>query len=147
VIAHFYEDIMITDYSKYPQDSLYAFYTESVKGKREKMNSAKIVLANGENRFTANHYFLLFDAMRMLPNFNKLCMKQQKDDLEAWAKVVHTAKASGEIVSVLTSEEIAKLFVYSGKGIGINYIMADNIEKSRKVIKELWDSLYTSLKK
>jgi TetR/AcrR family transcriptional repressor of nem operon len=145
VMAHFYSDIMITDYSKFSQTSLLQFYNDSIDAKKEKINTSKVVLANGKAEFTSNHYFLLFDAMKMLPNFNKQCAKQQKDELKAWATIIQVAKTSGEINSVLTNEQIAKLFVYSRRGIGIDCIMADNLDGARKEIKTLWDTLYKSL--
>jgi TetR/AcrR family transcriptional repressor of nem operon len=147
VMAHFYSDLIITDYSKFSQTSLKEFYTDYLNDKTVKISSSKIVGSNKEKAFTSNHYFLIFDAMKLLPDFKKQRAKQQKDELKAWIKIVAVAKNSREISSEMSDEEMAKLFIYSAKGAGISCIMADNYDNSRKEIKALWDGLYKSLHK
>src|SRR6202012_2988244 len=116
VIAHFYSEIIITDYSKFSQTSLIEFYTGYLNDKRLKISSSKIVESNKEKIFTSNHYFLIFDAMKLLPDFKKQRAQQQKDELKAWTKMIRVAKQSGEIHSEMKDEELAKLFIYSAKG-------------------------------
>jgi TetR/AcrR family transcriptional repressor of nem operon len=110
------------------------------------MNSSRIVGSNKEKVFTSNHYFLIFDALKMLPDFKKERTRQQKDELTAWARIIRVAKKSGEISSDMTDVELARLFIYTAKGAGINCIMEDNYGHSRKEIKALWDGLYKSLR-
>lgn len=147
VIAHFYSDLIITDYSKFSQNSLRQFYTDSLKEKKKKITSSKMVNANEKKVFTSNHYFLIFDAMKMLPDFKKQRTRQQKDELKAWIKVISGAKKSGEIKSEISDEQIAKLFIYSAKGAGLNCIIEDNFDSSRNEIKAIWDGIYNGLKK
>jgi len=147
VIAHFFTDLIITDYSKFSQDSLIQFYTDCIKEKNKKIGSSKMIDDTEEKTFTTNHYFLIFDALKMLPEFKKQHAQQQKDKLKAWTKMISVAKKSGEISSEMTDEQIAKLFIYAGDGSGINCIMADNFNKGRKEIQMLWDGLYNELKK
>jgi AcrR family transcriptional regulator len=146
VISHFYTDLVITDYTKFSPNSLIQFYTDCLKEKSKKVGSSKMI-DNTENKaFTSNHYFLIFDAIKMLPNFKSLRIQQQKDELTAWINIIRLAKKSGEISSGISNEHIAKLFIYSGKGAGINCIMSDNFDSSAKEIKNLWDGLYKTLK-
>jgi AcrR family transcriptional regulator len=147
VMTHFYADLLITDYSKFSQTSLFQFYTDSLNEKKTKIKSSKIPNSNKENTFTSNHYFLIFDAIKMLPDFKKQRTKQQKDELNAWVKIIRVAKNNGEIVTKVNDEELAKLFIYSAKGAGINCIMKDNYDNSRNEIKKLWDVLYNTIKK
>jgi len=147
VIAHFYSEIIITDYSKFSQTSLIEFYTGYLNDKRLKISSSKIVESNKEKIFTSNHYFLIFDAMKLLPDFKKQRAQQQKDELKAWTKMIRVAKQSGEIHSEMKDEELAKLFIYSAKGAGISCIMENNFDNTKKEIKTLWDGLYHSLQK
>jgi TetR/AcrR family transcriptional repressor of nem operon len=42
VMAHFYTDLIITDYSKFSQTSLVQFYNDSLNEKKKKFNSSKI---------------------------------------------------------------------------------------------------------
>jgi TetR/AcrR family transcriptional repressor of nem operon len=146
VMAHFYTDLLITDYSKFSQTSLNEFFTDYLNEKNLKMSSSKIVGSNKEKAFTSNHYFLIFDAMKLLPDFKKQRAKQQRDELKAWIKIIAVAKQGKEIRSDMSDEELAKLFIYTAKGAGIHCIMADNYDNARKEIKMLWDGLYNSLR-
>jgi TetR/AcrR family transcriptional repressor of nem operon len=85
--------------------------------------------------------------MKMLPDFKKQRAQQQKDELKAWIKIIRIAKKNREINSQINDEQIAKLFIFSSKGAGLNCIMADDFENSKKEIKTLWDNLYKELKK
>lgn len=145
VISHFYTELIITDYSKISQNSLRDFYTGYLHEKEHKISSSKIVDANKEKIFTSNHYFLIFDAMKLLPDFKNQRIQQQKDELKIWTKIVRMAKKSGEIKSNMHDEQIAKLFIYSAKGSGISCIMDDDYGNARKEIKKIWEELYHSL--
>ena len=147
VINHFYTDFIITNFDNFSQKSLAEFYTDYLNEKKKRLSSSKIKDDNANAVFTSNHYFLMFDAMKMLPDFKELRVQQQKKELKAWIKIIDTAKKNGEIKSKMDTEQIAKLFIYSAKGVGLNCIMEDKYDDSRKKIKELWDGLYKELKK
>ena len=146
VINHYYTDYIISDYSIFSQTSLVQFYTDVLLERKRKVTNSKMMDTNEDKVFTSNHYFLIFDAMKLLPDFKKQRMQQQKDELKAWIKIIGVAKKSKEIHSKMDDDKTAKLFIYSGKGAGINCIMDDNVD-STKEIKALWDGLYNELKK
>ena len=147
VINHFYTDFIITNFDDFSCKSLGEFYIDYLNEKKKRLSSSKIKDGDKNIVFTSNHYFLMFDAMKMLPNFKDLRVQQQKKEMKAWVKIIETAKNSGEIKSKMSSEQIANLFIYSAKGLGLNCIMEDKYNDSRKRIKELWDELYNSLSK
>ena len=92
VINHFYSELILTDYSKFSKTSLFQFYTDSLKEKKDKFQTSKIANSHQENSFSSNHYFLIFDAMKMLPGFKKQRAEQQKDEMKAWIKMIRIAK-------------------------------------------------------
>ncbi len=147
VINHFYSDFIITNFDNFSHNSLGDLYIDYLNEKKKRHTSSKIKDADENVVFTSNHYFLMFDAMKMLPDFKELRVQQQKKEMKAWVKIIETAKNSGEIKSKMSSEQIANLFIYSAKGLGLNCIMEDKYNDSRKRIKELWDELYKDLKK
>jgi len=146
VINHYYTDYIISDYSVFSQSSLVQFYTDVLLERRRKVTTSKIMDTNEDKVFTSNHYFLMFDAMKLLPDFKRQRIQQQKDELKAWIKVIGVAKRSKEINSKMDDDKVAKLFILSGKGVGINCIMEDNPDPTKE-IKALWDGLYNELKK
>jgi TetR/AcrR family transcriptional repressor of nem operon len=147
VINHFYTDFIITDYSKFSQTSLVQFYTDYLNEKNEKFDASNIKGGVENRAFTSNHYFLMFDAMKMLPDFKELRMQQQKNEAKAWVKIIEVAKKSGEIKSKMDTDSMVKLFIYSAKGLGLHCIMDDKYYDSRKEIRKIWDALYNSLRK
>ncbi len=147
VIKHYYSDFIITNFEKFSQKSLAEFYTDCLNEKKKRLSTSKLKGDNENAVFTSNHYFLMFDAMKMLPDFKELRVQQQKKELKAWTKIVETAKQSGEIKSKMGVEQIVKLFIYSAKGLGLNCIMEDKYDDSSKRIKEMWDELYKELRK
>lgn len=146
VINHFYTGFIITDYTKFSQTSLIDFYNDYLNEKKKRLNSSKLKDDNDNVVFTSNHYFLMFDAMKMLPDFKALRKKDEQNGLKAWIKIVETAKKSGEIKSKMGTEEIAKLFIYSAKGVSLNCIIEDKYDDARKKVKVIWDELYKELK-
>jgi TetR/AcrR family transcriptional repressor of nem operon len=145
VIAYFFEKSMITDYSQLPQSSLKVFYNGVFnQADQNRLATEKLFAGQNHDNFSNNYYYLIFDAIRLLPEFKKNHMQHQQEELEVWKSVVHSARINYEIQSGMSNEQIAKLFIYLGDGANINFITSDNGDK--REIRILWDGLYDSLK-
>jgi len=142
VIRHFFEELMITDYAKMPNASLKDFYTGVLKASEF---SQKQLADRDGARQSANHFYLIFDALRILPDFREKYQKGQKEELKAWMNIVRTAKARKEIQTRMSDEEIARLFIYLGDGTNINLLAADMVHKQVSQLKKQWDNLYNML--
>jgi len=135
------------DYNSFSQNSLREFYHDYLNHVGKQMKVAKYVLgANDGNAFNSNHYLLIFDALKILPDFKAHLLERQKEELRSWVEIIKTAKKKGEIKSAMADATIARLFIFSGDGMGINYIIADTLDKTKKELQVLWDGLYTTLK-
>ncbi|HXS36491.1 MAG TPA: helix-turn-helix domain-containing protein [Flavipsychrobacter sp.] len=145
VIKFFFTAFIVEDYDSLPHDSLYVFYSEMLK-EIERKSKRAIVRLGGGTEFSANYYFILFDAIKMLPAFKEELYQHQKEELRAWTKMVQIARNSGEIASEMTNEQIAELFIYISDGVGINLIMEEKLDRLKKKLSTLWDGLYTMLK-
>jgi TetR/AcrR family transcriptional repressor of nem operon len=143
VINFFYGDIMSVKFTEFPKDSLRGFYNEYIAHIERQMKTAKYTIGAD---FTTNHYLLIFDALKILPNFRAEHLERQKGEMRAWTEVVKAARKKGEIKSPMSDIQIAKLFIYSGDGIGVNFIMSDSLHKVAKEIQPLWDGLFNTIK-
>lgn len=143
VIRFFMGSLMTVPYASFPQDSLRDFYTEFIAHGDRQMKTAKQTIGDD---FTTNHYMLIFDALRILPNFKAEHLERQKEELKAWTDIVKAARKKGEIKSGMTDAQIAKLFVYAGDGMGINYIVSGSMQKLTKELLPLWEGLFNALK-
>ncbi|MVT45158.1 TetR family transcriptional regulator [Chitinophaga oryziterrae] len=147
VIQHFFMDMMSIDFSKIPFHSLKQFYTEILaESENKRKKSMKLIGGNKELTFTANLYYLIFDAMKILPGFKETLLLYQKEEVKAWTARVKHARENGEIESEMSDAQLAKLFIYTGDGIGISRIMEENSNKIGSELKPLWDGLYKAIK-
>jgi TetR/AcrR family transcriptional repressor of nem operon len=147
VIQYFFMDMMMTDYTKIPQRSLKEFY-QGLLDRLEKNRSAseKLFTEQQENGFSTNYYYLIFDAMRMLPDFKKSNREELKRERTAWTALIGSARENKEIQTHLTDEQVASLFIYLGDGVNINRIMEERPQQRNKELVQAWDNLYSMLK-
>jgi TetR/AcrR family transcriptional repressor of nem operon len=67
-------------------------------------------------------------------------------EMNAWTKVIKSARASGEIRSPLTDEQIAQIFLFTSDGLTMNLTMESNTSDLDRRLASLWDNLYATLK-
>jgi AcrR family transcriptional regulator len=147
VIKHFFMNMMDNTFSDIPQHSLKQFYTDVLAGMEERRKkAAKLINENKGETFKTNYYFLIFDAIKILPGFREELLISQKDEIKAWASRIKLAKESGEIKTSMTDTQLAKLFAYSGDGTGLNMIMEETNNKVNTELRSLWDGLYDAIK-
>jgi TetR/AcrR family transcriptional regulator, transcriptional repressor for nem operon len=146
VIDFFSTAYMTQDYEKLPQDSLKGFYAAYLKDVQSKYSSSEAMVHGANESFTFNHYYLVFDALKMLPKFKQRLLDQSRYELKCWKKIISTARAKNEIESEMSDEQIAQIFIYTGDGLGMQLIMQSDISKIGK-LKSLYDGFYDSIKK
>lgn len=143
VLQFFYGDVMAVQYDTFPKDSLLDFLHTYIANVEKQMKSAKYTMGTD---FSSNHYMLIFDGLKLLPHFREEHMERQKIELKAWTDIVKVARKKGEIKSAMSDGQIARLFIYCGDGMGVNYIMTDSLHKASKELLPLWEGLYYTLK-
>nr|MBD3620681.1 TetR/AcrR family transcriptional regulator [Sunxiuqinia sp.] len=67
-------------------------------------------------------------------------------ELTAWAEAVARARASDELDTVMTDDQIACMFVYSNDGIGLHLIQEGRVKELGPKMLELWDGFYNEIK-
>jgi TetR/AcrR family transcriptional repressor of nem operon len=147
VIQHFFRGMMITDYDQFDQESLFGFYTGILsKIEKDRKASKKLFAEDTNKSLSHNYYYLIFDAMRMLPDFKREHQVDQENELRAWTKIISIAKQSNEIKTLMVDDVVARLFIYLGDGVNINLVINDLSGNKANELKNLWDALYSSLK-
>jgi TetR/AcrR family transcriptional repressor of nem operon len=146
VIDNFFSS-MHPAYDKYSKNSLYEFY--HICAKESNVLREKNIENNedkNDSSFTANFYFLLFDAMNLIPGFRKKIEDHQEKERNAWIAVIKHAKESGEIKTTLTDKHIASFFISTGDGISLNLVLGGKYETIKNEIMGLWNAFYKSIK-
>jgi TetR/AcrR family transcriptional repressor of nem operon len=129
------------------QKFIKGIYTDILAGyETNRSATEQLIPHQRDESISNNYYYLIFDAMRMLPDFRDNHQQEQKKELHTWKSIITKSKANKEINTLVSDEELAKLFVYLGDGTNINLIINDNIDLKKNELKHLWDALYNSLK-
>jgi TetR/AcrR family transcriptional regulator, transcriptional repressor for nem operon len=137
---------LIDIYEKLDRESLYQFYHDYI---RIIKNTSEIFPQNNGNKTGTdlNIYFLFFDGIKLFPNFQEKLNNSMQAELDAWKEIIQIARNKGEIKSSLSDEQIAKLFIFSADGVGMqNMITKNKSEDLKDDLLELWDALYNELK-
>jgi len=144
VVAFYLSDFMEQDFSHFRQDTLKGFYEDYLVEMAERLKSNRLLqFVGGQDR--VNEYFLIFDAMKMMPSFKEKLIEHNAYELKCWKKVAGIAKKSGEIDTNLTDEQVAKLFIFLGDGFGMHLMLGDITLKPTEGAA-LYHGLYESLK-
>lgn len=96
--------------------------------------------------FSANHYSLIFEALRILPDFRSKVNRHEDKALAGWISIIAAARKNKEIKNVLSDEQLARLFIDAGHGVVIHLVMADNTMAIKKKALAAWNNLYLLIK-
>jgi len=147
VINNFFSSVINVDFDDYSKESLYLFYNDC----NDKLDTLKINFREneeeaGKSYFNMNFFFLIFDALKLFPEFRGKMEDYHEREIKAWMEVIKYAKKTGEIKSSMSNKHIAMIFIHTADGISMNLVLGGNIENLKKEIKSLWDKFYDSLK-
>jgi TetR/AcrR family transcriptional repressor of nem operon len=147
IIDHFFSAILEYDFSTLPQDSLFNFYHSYA----DQMNTLRFqFLANekgqGEDFINLNFFALLFDAFKLFPEFRSDMEAYHRKERNSWVRIISKARASGEIRSPLTDEQIAQIFMFTSDGLTMNLTMERNTADLDRKLASLWDNFYETIK-
>lgn len=136
-------------YSLYSKDSLKQFYNDYLDETVSLSRGYFLKFENefSESQFTINHFALIFDALRLFPDFRKRIEELFNNELANWIKIIKVARSKGEIKTSISDKKLGEMFMYLSDGIGYNMIMRGaDLENMVKPIKDQWDELYEQIK-
>jgi AcrR family transcriptional regulator len=147
VIKRFFGNTLSEDLAVFAGKSLEYFYNALLSRiKTARKNFEQLHVVREHKKSNMNYYYLIFDAMRIIPQFKEQHKSSQENELKTWIDAVRSARENGEISSEMTDEQIAKLFIYTGDGVNVSKISSNDVTKIEKELKFLWDCLYNSIK-
>lgn len=145
IINSAFSSVLYVDFSQFNSNSLNAFYHDYI-AYLNRIYDSFLSTVEDNSSFDLNYYSLIFDAIRLFPDFREKMIVSTCADLEAWVKIIHTAKEQGEIKSSMSDEQIANVFIYTNSGISMENIMTGRSEDITKSLLNLWDSFYAQIK-
>lgn len=132
------------DYSGFRRDSLKVFYEDFVEhldSSIHEMNS----LTTGSGATGINSYYIIFEAAARFPEFIKKELEIYTKEIEEWKSVIAEARRRGEINTVSSDEDVAKLFLYCNDGVLIRFISKDMSVSFRELLLRTYNTIYRNL--
>ncbi len=148
-IKYFFQTIT-RNYDTYSKDSLYQFYNDFIDDGIEMLQNF-ILKAYGknadENYVTINYFSLVFDLLKISPDFRDKLIKLHSEELTKWTKIVKIAREKGEIETQMTDETVGKIFMYLSDGTGIQQILRGyDVKGMLSPFREIADNFYNQIK-
>ncbi|MDP4086317.1 MAG: TetR/AcrR family transcriptional regulator [Bacillota bacterium] len=132
-------------YKKISKNSLLEFYHDFLNH-----NNLEMFFPASENKdfhYQLNIFSLFFEGAKLFPSFQEKLVEITQMELNVWKEIVQLARQKGEIKSVMSDEQIAKMFLYSADGAGMHSIFSKgSIQQAQSSILQLWDSFYEEIK-
>lgn len=148
-VLDFFFQTSARNYENYSKDSLYQFYNDYIQ---ETILLTRSYLDNfdkefSDNAITLNYFTLMFDALKLFPEFRERALQGFSKELNYWADAVERARKSGEIKSDMSDREIGEIFMYLSDGVGMHMIMRGaDLDNMVKPFHHLWNKFYESIK-
>ena len=150
VVDHFFlglsDSMRKTFYEQLPRTHLKTFITKYVEKLLDQIHHISKDALKKENTISLSYYYLAFDALRILPDFDTKIHEVFHREERAWIEVIDQAKASGEIVSSIDTRHLAILFISAIDGLGMHLILENRQDQLSKEIMSVWTSLYKLIK-
>jgi AcrR family transcriptional regulator len=148
VLDYFFKQVS-HNYENYSKESFYQYYNDYIN---DTINLTRKYLAQFNNELdevsiTMNYFSLMFDALKLFPDFREKVIDGFNKEIEYWTKAIELARSKGEIKSTMTDKEIGETFMYLSDGVGMHMIMRGmSVDNMVKPFKNLWDKLYDEIK-
>ncbi len=147
ILDYFIYSIMTIDFSKYSHESLYRFYQDYLNNQDTiTMSYFRKFTENNEGKVAFNYFILMFDAIKIYPEFLEKMKEMSNKEIEAWTAVVSIAKKKGEIISKMDNEQISRFFHHIEQGVSMQLVIEERILDWKKEVSVLWDAFYEELK-
>ncbi len=142
VLEHSFYSLMDTDFSQYSQHSLSQFCQDYLAHQSDIVQAVA-----GQNSFSMDYFTVLFDALKLMyPEFSEKYKAAKQKELAAWAAVVANARKNGEIRTLMSDEQVARIFFHTSENIGLQLVIEGRIEDYANETSTLWNSFYAQLK-
>jgi TetR/AcrR family transcriptional regulator, transcriptional repressor for nem operon len=145
VLDTFLTSSMNIKWDTFPQDSLKNFIAHFLSSSPDMLAQMGI---EKDQIFDINYFSLFFDGLKLFPEFKNAIINHQRQELDAWSKIISTARKNGEIKSTMTDDQIARMFIHTADGIVLSFLLnrTNNVFAVLENSKTLWDSFYSQIK-
>lgn len=148
VLEYFFSHVFVHKYETYSRVSFYDFYHDYANAVKEMGKNYRDKMREKEDTFfNMNHFTLIFDALKLFPDFRTQITSGLKQELEIWKSVICEARTKGEISTSMSDEEIALTYISLSDGIAMHMIVKGlDINEIKDMFLNLWNKFYELIK-
>lgn len=147
VVNNYFLKFLEIDYDHLSHDSLHAFYKDYLETFfSDRSSFLKQLKDFGAFDESLNFYLLIFEAFRLMPDFKSKIRKEHERELKEWTNIIRIARENGEIRPEVSDKELAKLFIFSGDGLGMRRLMDNDLNSIKEELTAIYDGIYSLLK-
>lgn len=145
IVQTYYLNLMSIRFEKLEQKTFKGFYETYIDYIADEFMELKNIIGDTNDDNDWNYYSLSFDAVNLFPNFKKKVEEHHVFELKVWTEAVERGKESGEINTTMDSMQVARMFVYSGDGIGLHLMQEGRVKLLENETLKLWNSFYSQI--
>lgn len=148
VLDYFFAEVFVHNYDSYSKDSFFNFYHDYAEAvKKAGKNYSDKTPGEKDLIFDMNYFSLIFDALKLFPEFRTQMITGFHKEIEIWAGKIGQARKNGEISTSLSDKEIAEMYISMSDGIAIHMIATgSSVEETSNRFLFLWDKFYEQIK-
>lgn len=147
IVENIFSPMLFYTFEDYSTKSLHEFYHYFANLVDTLENSFWTdVKNNSTSSFNENHISLIFDALKLSPEFKKKLEANRQKGITIWTEVVKRSRENGEIKAPMSDLQIVMIFIYIRNGIGLELVMNGDGNNVKNEYLKLWDSFYESIK-
>ncbi len=131
---------MNVDWNAYDSSSLRAFLNDHIAALEQQVQQDEQLLSR-------NFFSLMFDGIRMFPEFRETMKSVQELEHNAWVNVIREARKTGEINTEINDDGIAEMFIYMSDGLSLSNLLYIEKDSSFTIrLRNAWYNLLDTLK-
>lgn len=144
LVNNVFSSVLDIPFEQFSKESLYHFYIDYVNYYVENVRKQNQEQDGSIPGF--NYISLIFDAIKLFPDFQQKLLLSKQIQQKAWVDIIKQARDKGEIISPMSDEQIANMFMSSSGGVEIYSVYEGSSNEMGMKLMNLWDGFYGGLK-
>ena len=144
LVNNVFSSVLDIPFEQFSKESLYHFYIDYVNYYVKNVRKQNQEQDGDIPGF--NYISLIFDAIKLFPDFQQKLLLSKQIQQKAWVDIIKQARDKGEIISPMSDEQIANMFMSSSGGVEIYSVYEGSSNEMGMKLMNLWDGFYSGLK-
>ncbi|MCF8298826.1 MAG: TetR/AcrR family transcriptional regulator [Saprospiraceae bacterium] len=133
-------------YDEIATDNLKQFLTSYIERLAIFIDKIQKEIYSETAKIEVSYFYLAFDALRLIPGFDKKMSKMHEKERDKWAEVMCNAKANNEISTNISDIQLARMFISVNDGLGMHSVLEGNFNQFFGEVFNMWNAMYNLIK-